>query len=84
MAYTLALVYCRTLVLPPLVGDRTRFAKQFRYEAFFDIPRLRRGIEHATRGRASLLTAEEFVARIDAAPSVFGLLASVGSSAVDV
>lgn len=83
MAYTLALVYCRTLVLPPLVGDRTRFAKQFRYEAFFDIPRLRRGIEHATRGRASLLTAEEFVARIDAAPSAFGLLASVGSSAVD-
>jgi hypothetical protein len=73
MAYTLALVYCRTLVLPPLVGDRTRVAKQFRYEAFFDIERMRRGIEHATQGRATLLTAEEFVARIDATPSAFGL-----------
>jgi hypothetical protein len=73
IAYILALVYCRTLVLPPLVGDRTRVAKQFRYEAFFDIERMRRGIEHATQGRATLLTAEDFVARIDATPSVFEL-----------
>ena len=62
MAFTLALVWCRTLVLPPLVGDRTRPEKQFRYESFFDVERLRAGIEHATRGRATLLTAEEFVA----------------------
>ena len=73
IAYILALVYCRTLVLPPLVGDRTRVTKQFRYEAFFDIQRMRRGIEHATQKRATLLTAEEFVARVDATPAVFGL-----------
>ena len=73
IAYILALVYCRTLVLPPLVGDRTRVAKQFRYEAFFDIDRMRRGIEHATQNRATLLTAEEFAARVDATPAVFGL-----------
>ena len=61
IAYLLALLWGRTLVLPPFAGDWSRASKQFRYQEYFDLAAMADGMRLATGGVATVLRAEDFV-----------------------
>ena len=64
LAFLLAVLWGRTLVLPPWAGDYTRMNKQFRYEEYFDLGAMRKGMEDASGGTATVLKADEFITEL--------------------